>query len=264
MSNLQVREWISFDHTFKVATNVGYVRSDGKWVTLYKSLCIVMNELGQVLAWQFTRSTSIEEVTPLQSRLKDTWVSPGRVFVDNCCQLEQKIKAIFGQDTLVKLDLFHAVQRITSQLPKRHPFFLACKNNLKLVFRSPTDLGKERKVATLAPAVILDSLEKFKRKWEDCDSHGWKLVNPKTVRQITALNVHVRKGCLSLIEPGGGTNRNEVLHCHINPHFANKSRIGLPLAIALLTVLLYQHNCRIEEKITNNHLYLWLCGNREH
>ena len=35
-------------------------------------------------------------------------------------------------------------------------------------------------------------------------------------------------------------------------HFANKCRIGLPLALALLTILLYKHNCRIEEKITGN------------
>ena len=255
MSNIQAQGWISFDHTFKVATNIGYVRPDGKWVTLYKSLFIVMNEVGQVLAWQFTRSTSIDEVTNLlknlQCRLKNKWVTPGKVYVDNCCQLEQKVKAIFGQDTLVKLDLFHAVQRITSQLPKRHPFFLQCTNDLKMVFRSPTDLGKERKETTPAPAVIIDSLEKFQRKWEYCSSNGWKLVSPKTVHHLSSLKVHVRKGCLSNIEPGCGTNRNEVLHRHINPHFANKSRIGLPLAIALLTVLLYQHNCRIEEKITN-------------
>ena len=118
---------------------------------------IVMNEVGQVLALQFTSSTSIDEVTDLlknlQSRLKNTWATPGKVFVDNCCQLEQKVNAIFGQDTLVKLDLFHAVQRITSQLPKTHPFFLQCKNDC-----SPTDLGKERKEATPVPAVIMDSL----------------------------------------------------------------------------------------------------------
>ena len=52
---------------------------------------IVMNEGGQVLALQFTSSTSIDEVTDLlknlQSRLKNTWATPGKVFVDNCCQL---------------------------------------------------------------------------------------------------------------------------------------------------------------------------------
>ena len=50
-------------------------------------------------------------------------------------------------------------------------------------------------------------------------------------------------------------NRNEVLHRHINPNFANKSRIGLPLALALLTVLLFRHNVRIEDKITGKPSY---------
>ena len=72
---------------FKVATNVGYVRPDGKWVTLYRSQFIVMNELGQVLAWQFTSSTSIDEVTDLLKnihiRLQNQWVTPGKVFAVN-------------------------------------------------------------------------------------------------------------------------------------------------------------------------------------
>lgn len=255
MSNLPVRTYISFDHTFKIAANIGYVRSDGKWVTLYKSVFIVLNEIGQVLAWQFTSSTAIDEVTPLlknlHNRLKDTWLPPRTVFVDNCCQQRQRMRTIFGPDTLVKLDVFHAIQRITTQLPKRHPFFLQCKNDLKFVIRSPTDLGEERKESTPAPAVILNSLDTFHKKWVDCDSNGWKLINPKSVKEISALKVHINKGCLSYIAPGCGTNRNEALHRHINPHFTNKTRIGLPLAIALLAILLYQHNCRIEEKITH-------------
>ena len=58
------------------------------------------------------------------------------------------------------------------------------------------------------------------------------------------------KGCLSSINEGHGINRNEALHRHINPSFTNKCRIGLPLALALLTILLYRHNINIEEKVT--------------
>ena len=35
---------ISFDHTFKVAANIGYIREDGKWIPQYDSLFLVMNE----------------------------------------------------------------------------------------------------------------------------------------------------------------------------------------------------------------------------
>ena len=33
MMSLKVTGYISLDHTFKIASNIGYLRSDGKWVT---------------------------------------------------------------------------------------------------------------------------------------------------------------------------------------------------------------------------------------
>ena len=45
---------ISFDHTFKVAANIGFVRRDGKWVPQYDSPFIVMNENSKILTWQLT------------------------------------------------------------------------------------------------------------------------------------------------------------------------------------------------------------------
>ena len=50
MSETPVKTFLSFDHTFKVAANIGYVRSDGEWVTLYNSVLIVMNEMGLIVA----------------------------------------------------------------------------------------------------------------------------------------------------------------------------------------------------------------------
>ena len=43
---------LTADHTFKVATNIGIVR-DGKWLKMFDSLFIVLNEKGVVLSWQF-------------------------------------------------------------------------------------------------------------------------------------------------------------------------------------------------------------------
>ena len=65
--------------------------------------------------------------------------------------------------------------------------------------------------------------------------------------------VHIKKGCLSDISPGTGTNRNEILHKHINTYFCNMSRIGLPFALALLMIILFQHNCNIEERLTGKY-----------
>ena len=57
-------EYLSFDHTFKVTANLGYLRPDGKWVPLYNSL---FNNAGQVIAWQLTQSTAIDETGDLLS-----------------------------------------------------------------------------------------------------------------------------------------------------------------------------------------------------
>lgn len=64
------------------------------------------------------------------------------------------------------------------------------------------------------------------------------------MKQVMNLRTHIECGCLSNIEPSGGTNYNEALHRHINPHFIHAGRIRLHLAYALLTILFYSHNCK--------------------
>ena len=65
MSSLTANTLISFDHTFKVASNIGFIRGDGRWITQYKSIFFVLNEVGQVLTWQLTSTTSLDEVKPV-------------------------------------------------------------------------------------------------------------------------------------------------------------------------------------------------------
>ena len=55
MLQVEVKNCLRLYHTFKVASNVGYLRSDGKWITEHSSLFIVLNEKG-VVAWQLTQS----------------------------------------------------------------------------------------------------------------------------------------------------------------------------------------------------------------
>lgn len=147
------------DHTFKLASNIGFVRSDGKWITLYNSVFIAMNEHGQVVSWQFTKTTSLDEVVMqlhnlCNRRSQSCWL-PFTIFVDACCSQRQKLQQIFGEDAVVSLDIFHAVQRVTRKLSKRHPFFFECMNDFKTVFCSPTDIGKKRKQSTPCPTVTM-------------------------------------------------------------------------------------------------------------
>ena len=65
MSRIESQSLISFDHTFNVAANIGYLRDDGKWITQYISVVIIMNEDGLVMGWQFTKTTRMDEVKEL-------------------------------------------------------------------------------------------------------------------------------------------------------------------------------------------------------
>ena len=62
MANVPVGESISFDHTFKIASNIGYTREDKKWITEYDSAFFVLNDKGQVLTWQLTKGTAFAEI----------------------------------------------------------------------------------------------------------------------------------------------------------------------------------------------------------
>ena len=251
MSNIRAKHTISFDHTFKVAANIGYLRGDGKWVTQYESVFIVMNEHGLVMAWQFTRSTSTDEVKKLligvQERVDVSKEQGLLIMVDNCCNIKGKLSEVFGDNAKLKLDLFHAIQRIGKKMPKRHPLFSLCMVDLKLAFRKPSDLGHSRSSDTPDAQTILANLNSFTKKWIPCEVGGWKIINEHVLKEINSLKVHITRGCLSEIPVGAGTNRNERLHRHLKPHFSC-SRLGLPMALALMTILLYNYNSNLIEK----------------
>ena len=102
-----------------------------------------------------------------------TWLPSHTILVDSCCSQRLKLKSIFGNETKVKLDIFHGVQRITRKIPKRHPFFLDCMRDLKMVFRAPTDIGKKRAKDTPDPHTLIESINNFVKKWHLCIYIQW-------------------------------------------------------------------------------------------
>ena len=100
--------------------------------------------------------------------------------------------------------------------------------------------------STPLPEVILTKLDEFYCKWKDAtDPDGNRLFTLETEKAVINLKTHITAGCLSNIPPGGGTNRNERFHRHINSFF-NKSKIGIFLAYALLTVIIHYHNSQMQ------------------
>lgn len=234
---------LSIDHTFKVASNIGYLRRDGKWVSQYDSVFFVINCEGKILSWKFTKGTSFQQVEGVLSSIRRRAHNQGNMiklfYIDNCCQWKNKLQGLFGRELLVKLDLFHAIQRITKKISKRHQFYGNCVNDLCLVFREKNDQGAKRTKGTPKPTTLLHQLNKFVQKWGVVGDQ--EVLNVDAIAEIEKLKVHISKGCLSEIPVGGGTNRNEAFHRYINTFF-HKSRIGTLYAYAILMLIIHKFN----------------------
>jgi hypothetical protein len=55
----------------------------------------------------------------------------------------------------VKLDLFHAVQRVVREVPKRKTYSKEFSNEFGLIFRHANDIGNKRTKSTPPPAVLI-------------------------------------------------------------------------------------------------------------
>lgn len=243
MHNVNINDdWICCDHTFKSVTNIGIDQTrdthSSKWIKQFKSLFLVLNDVGQILSWQLVPNTSYDTFCEMLKEVRERIVSMKKtlaeIYVDDCCKIRTKLQSIFGEATPVKLDLFHAIQRITKKTSKRHSLFNDFISSLKLVFRDPSDLSDIRQLRTPGPDILEKKLNAFVERWRSVKSHDGKIIlTPPVLLEINKLRSHIAKGCLSYIKPGRGTNRDESLHRRINS-FMKYSKIGTQLAYALL------------------------------
>lgn len=121
MCQITATKGLSCDHTFIVSANIGFW-VDKRWVKLYDTLFIVLNDEGNVLSWKLCKGTtfsSIENVLQLiKDRLDNQGQKPTIFFIDNCCSWREKILKIIP-DMSIKLDPFHAIQRVIKKIPKK-------------------------------------------------------------------------------------------------------------------------------------------------
>ena len=88
----------------------------GKWVKLYDTLFIVLNEEGIVLSWKLCKGTNVLKL--LKERLHRQGKNPTIFMLDNCGSWHTKVTKVFPNIS-VKLDLFHAIQRVIKRIPKK-------------------------------------------------------------------------------------------------------------------------------------------------
>lgn len=115
--------------------------------------------------------------------------------------------------------------------------------DIKLLFRDPLDIGMLRTLPTPAKEILLKNIEEFLSKWNDVSADGWHIISEKPNTNYFPSKQHIERGCLSGIDPSCGANKNENLHKNITPFFS-RCRMGIPLALALITVLFHHHNLK--------------------
>ena len=242
-------EILSCDHTFRTNKHIGVTREDGKFVGQFKNVFLGVNENGEVMIWKFTKTTSsseiIDSLKELKERLDKASTNLKMIIVDDCCHVMHLYGQIFP-GIKVRLDLFHACMRVVQTVPKSEDYSKQFANEFSLIFRQNGDLGNERTMSTPCPDEIESNLERLLFVWRE-------KLKTETLLQIENLRKHIKKGCLSEIPVGCGTEINERLHRHLNRSLlCGVSKIGPELAVAVMACALYAWNCKRRLKTTLN------------
>ena len=239
---------ISCDHTFKVSRNIGVVTegSEDRFLKQFSNLYIVLNEHGEICDWRLTKTTAFDEIEDLLIDLRDRLSLQEQgietICIDDCCKNRQKYEGIFP-NCKVKLDIFHACQRVIRCLPNKHILKSQFAKEFGLIFREKDDLGEQRLKNTPNECTIEQNLDSLLKKWK---SFPGTCLTEDSLKQIEALRAHIRKGCVSDIPPGFGTEKNEQLHRLLSRSLlSGATRINIELAVALLTILFYYHSKRV-------------------
>lgn len=150
----------NIDHIVKVASIIGLLQG-GRWMKQYDSLFAVMNELGQVITWQFVWSILFNNTNFMNFFKEQT--EGKRMHSKRNLHWRKKLQDTFRTDIQVKLDIFQAVQRTGLAMSKKHPFHWRCLKDFSQIFREDGDNGYERHKAT-PPEVIQQNLRGFLSK----------------------------------------------------------------------------------------------------
>jgi hypothetical protein len=247
---VRTSRWVACDHTFKSAANIGFTRqTDGRWIKAMKCIFIVLDNNGKIIHWRFTKGESFGEVSGIFKELKTRFEKLNNdlegIVIDNCCKWRGQFFQIFP-NVLVKLDLFHAVQRFVTSLPMEVRLNTDICRAYGLVFRQPNDLGSKRLRPTPDSKTLLINLESFERKWRSKMWRGTCIFNPAAIKAIANIKLHIMKGCLSDIPINVSTSGNERLHRHMN-NVLKTNKIGLETAYVRCSRLFFKINNQLED-----------------
>lgn len=217
--------------------NVGYMKN-GKWLQVFSTLFLIFNEQGFVNAYGF--GSSNEQASDLLISLAPENPDIELVLFDsNCCRYRDEIMQAFPKAE-VKYDLNHAVCSIRRHIENKTEN-ADLRLEVELLFRQQGDSTKEnmRKFPTADPATILKNIDLFVTKWHDS-------LNNLALYEIESLKLHVSCGCLSNIPATYHHASKAKAFNKLTSVFKQGEkvkRVTVETACALVTHLLYVHNC---------------------
>ena len=116
---------------------------------------------------------------------------------------------VFGDTVEILLDFFHILLRVKLTIKRKDmPLRMSRKlmQELSNVFRRPGDEIGDRIEPTEDTETLIVKMEKFITKWEN-------EVSADTLKAFNnLLNLHIKNGCCSNIDPSGGSSINEAVH----------------------------------------------------
>lgn len=154
-----------------------------------------------------------------------------------------------GLSVKVKLDLFHAIARLTRMFKKKgvnSKLKSKALEALSTCFRQKGDKKGKRTMPTPAKEEMEENLTEWYALYKDQDL--WRNREGDTIgTELRKLFVHVRNDCLSGIPPRAGTSKNELIHRHCNRRLY-KEHVSPRLIHCIMTVYIHQYNLKIAKK----------------
>jgi hypothetical protein len=108
---------LKIDWHYKLPPKIKVYTGRGKSFSPFKSAVSIQDEDAQTIFWKcYPCSEGMETLKPDLFRLKQRLEIvqgqlPKMAYVDNCCQVRQKLLEVFGPEFIVALDCFHWVKR---------------------------------------------------------------------------------------------------------------------------------------------------------
>ena len=226
---------------------VQYIEEGGRRKQFHGFFIIINND-NCIVKFALTKSGKLSELNKVFKSVSEL-SSIEAIFSDQCCHDRASIQKVFAQ-SLVKLDVFHATNRLIRAFTHKSPVELTqFSHDVKFIVRKKNDRYNERTMPTASPDVILENIQELKKTWISSLTKETE-ADKKLRKEIDNLSKHAKAGCMSDIPVSMGTHLNENIHRQFSAFLNDRRSLSLEMFIALFTVFALKHN----RKITKNPL----------